>query len=54
MASKKRKEPPVTFVKCPECGEEQADMGRNMQCDFCGYGPMPSTADGKEGSTDGK
>lgn len=29
------------FVTCPECGTEQADMGRGMGCEECGYGPMP-------------
>lgn len=29
------------FVTCPECGNEQADMGRNVECEECGFGPMP-------------
>lgn len=32
------------FVTCPECGSEQGDMGRNVTCDNCGFGPMPSTS----------
>lgn len=28
-------------VVCPECEAEQADMGRNVKCEECGYGPMP-------------
>lgn len=32
----------VEFVECDNCGEEQADMGRNVACENCGYGPMPS------------
>ena len=32
----------VIFVECPECGNEQADMGRGVQCEECGYGPMPA------------
>lgn len=26
----------VQFVTCPECGNEQADMGRNVRCEECG------------------
>ena len=29
------------FVICPECGNEQGDMGRNVSCEICGFGPMP-------------
>ncbi len=32
----------IQFVECPECGAEQADMGRNVCCEECGYGPMPT------------
>jgi DNA-directed RNA polymerase subunit RPC12/RpoP len=40
--TKKRKpEPEPQWVACPECGEEQMDMGRGVRCDACGYGPMP-------------
>ena len=28
-------------VTCPECGNEQGDMGRNVRCEACGYAPMP-------------
>ena len=35
----------IRFVKCPECGYEQADMGRGVQCDECGHGPMPTESD---------
>jgi hypothetical protein len=38
----KTKEEPIKFVTCTECGNEQADMGRNVACEQCGYGPMPS------------
>ncbi len=31
----------IKFVECPECGAEQADMGRNVCCEECDYGPMP-------------
>jgi DNA-directed RNA polymerase subunit RPC12/RpoP len=31
----------VRFVKCPECGNEQADMGRGVACEECGHAPMP-------------
>ncbi len=31
----------IQFVECPECGTEQADMGRGVECEECGYGPMP-------------
>jgi hypothetical protein len=36
------------FVTCPECGNEQGDMGRNVACDNCGFGPMPSASYGKD------
>lgn len=29
------------WVVCPECGNEQADMGGNVKCEGCGYAPMP-------------
>lgn len=32
----------IVFVECPDCGNEQADMGRGVQCEECGYGPMPA------------
>lgn len=38
----KPKDEPIGFVRCPECGYEQADMGRGVTCDDCGYGPMPT------------
>lgn len=28
-------------VECPECGNEQADMGRNVSCEECEFAPMP-------------
>lgn len=31
----------VKFVTCPECGNEQGDMGRNVRCEECDFGPMP-------------
>ena len=31
----------IRFVFCPECGHEQADMGRHVECEECGYHPMP-------------
>jgi hypothetical protein len=34
------------FVICPECGNEQADMGNSVVCENCGYGPMPYYKDG--------
>lgn len=37
----KPKEEGPRFVTCPECGEEQSDMGRNVLCDACGEGAMP-------------
>ncbi len=33
---------PPEYVKCPWCGNEQTDMGRNVACEECGKGPMPS------------
>lgn len=40
---KKRAEPnaPIQFVTCLDCGEQQADMGQGVNCENCGYGPMP-------------
>lgn len=35
----------VKFVHCPECDNEQADMGGNVTCEECGYGPMPTAED---------
>ncbi len=35
----------IQFVICPECGHEQPDMGRNVRCEECGYGPMPTATD---------
>ena len=29
-------------VRCPHCGNEQADMGNNVACEECGEGPMPT------------
>jgi hypothetical protein len=29
------------FVICPNCQHEQGDMGRNVNCEECGEGPMP-------------
>jgi hypothetical protein len=36
----------VQYVRCPCCGNEQADMGANVECDECGEGPMPFYRDG--------
>lgn len=35
----------VYWCRCPECGNEQGDMGNSIRCEQCGYGPMP-TMDG--------
>lgn len=35
----------IQFVTCPECGNEQADMGKNVACEECGYFPMPTEGD---------
>lgn len=43
---------PIKFVECPDCGNEQADMGRGVCCEWCGFGPMP-TAPPKEDKQDG-
>jgi len=32
----------VFWSICPDCGWEQGDLGRNVSCDECGYGPMPT------------
>jgi hypothetical protein len=34
--------PDEELVECPECGHEQPDMGNNVECEECGYGPMPT------------
>lgn len=26
----------VLWVRCPECGYQQADMGNNIECEKCG------------------
>ena len=39
---------PIKFVTCPECGNEQADMGRNVACEECGAGPMPTAPSVRE------
>lgn len=31
----------IEFVTCPECGMEQADMGVAVECEECGWFPMP-------------
>lgn len=31
----------IETVRCPECGHEQSDMGRNVRCEECGQAPMP-------------
>jgi hypothetical protein len=28
-------------VQCPACGNVQPDMGAHMQCEECGFAPMP-------------
>lgn len=38
---------PIQFVKCTACGNEQADMGKNMKCEVCGAAPMPWYEDGE-------
>lgn len=40
----------VEIVICPECGNEQADMGHGVSCEECGYGPMPT--EGEEEAED--
>jgi hypothetical protein len=37
----KRRNDPIEFIRCPYCNNEQADMGRNVNCETCGEGPMP-------------
>jgi hypothetical protein len=31
----------LLLVSCPECGNEQAEMGCGVACEECGFGPMP-------------
>lgn len=33
------------FVICPECGNEQGDMGKGVCCEECGHAPMPTGGD---------
>lgn len=33
---------PPWLVVCPECGHQQADVGKYVCCEECGYGPMPT------------
>ena len=33
------------WIECPECGNQQEDMGRGVSCDECGFGPMPPPDD---------
>lgn len=35
------------FVTCPDCGNEQADMGVNVACEACACWPMPYYKDGQ-------
>lgn len=37
----------IQYVECPECGEEQPDMGNNVECENCGFGPMPTEQEGE-------
>lgn len=30
------------FVTCSECMHEQGDMGHGVQCEVCGWGPLPT------------
>lgn len=30
------------MVKCPQCGNEQSDMGNNVVCEECDFGPIPT------------
>ena len=38
----------VYWCRCPECGQEQGDMGGHVACENCGAGPMPTFDDGSE------
>ena len=40
------------WCQCPECGEEQPDMGNNIACESCGGGPMPTMDTGPEEDED--
>jgi ribosomal protein S27E len=44
--TKKKLSKPAEFVRCPSCGNEQADMGRNVMCEQCGE-LMPTDQRGK-------
>jgi len=45
--TEKKMKPEIGFVECLECGHEQADMGSNVACEECGYGPMPYAKQGR-------
>ena len=32
----------VFWSECPKCGNQQGDMGRDVECEWCGHGPMPT------------
>lgn len=36
------------FVICPECDNEQPDMGHDAVCEECGSSPMPTHDDGDD------
>ena len=40
------------WCQCPECGEEQPDMGNNIACEKCSGGPMPTMDIGPEEDED--
>ncbi len=33
------------YATCPVCGHKQPDAGRNILCEKCGNGPMPTIGD---------
>lgn len=40
----------TVWLTCPDCGEQQEDMGRGVECDVCGA-LMPDAPDHGEGTS---
>jgi ribosomal protein S27E len=49
---KKRQRDEIIYLRCIECGHVQADMGKNVACENCGFTmdeAEPVKATGREG-----
>lgn len=38
----RRSQQKMEYVTCPRCRVESPDLGCGVECDNCGYGPMPT------------